>query len=90
MGAKAVSKTQVNPGRVIVVDGAPVLTVGNPPWMSVVLYGYPGITYDLQAAGTLPASTWQTVTNVTLAGPSIPIDGLGLESAATFYRALPH
>lgn len=84
---KEVRQAQANSGRVVVVDGAPVLTVGKPPWMSVVLYGYPDVSYDLQSATTPVGPSWQTVTNVTLSGPFLPIDGLGLESSAAFYRA---
>ena len=79
--AKAVS------GRIIMVDQQPVLTVGTPPWMSVGLYGYPGVNYDLESTTTLPASSWQTVTNVTLPGPFMQIDSLGLKGASSFYRA---
>ena len=89
-GEKSVARTHVNSGLVVILDGAPVLTVGNPPWMSVVIYGYPGIRYDLQSTENLFTQEWKTVTTVTLTDPWFPIDGLGLGTPATFYRANVH
>ncbi len=83
-----VGHVQASSGRVVLVDGAPVLTVGDPPWMSVVLYGYPGVSYGLQTTTNLNEPAWQTVTNVILSGPFMPIGGLGLEAPAAYYRAL--
>lgn len=83
-----VGHAQASSGRVVLVDGAPVLTVGDPPWMSVVLYGYPGVSYRLQTTTNLNEPAWQTVTNVTLSGPFVPIGGLGLDAPAAYYRAL--
>lgn len=56
--------------------------------MSVVVYGYPDVSYDLQSTTTLSAPSWQMVTNVTLPGPFLLIDGLGLEGSSAFYRVL--
>jgi hypothetical protein len=83
-----IGHAQASSGRVVLVDGAPVLTVGDPPWMSVVLYGYPDVSYRLQTTTNLNEPAWQTVTNVTLSGPFVPIGGLGLDAPAAYYRAL--
>ena len=88
VGGKNVANARVAAGRVIVVDQRPVLAVGDPPWMSVVLYGYPGGIYDLETTTNLDHPSWQFRRNVTLSGPFLPIPELGINGPSSFYRAV--
>jgi hypothetical protein len=74
-------------GRVIVVAAEPVLhaTQGS----SVILYGLPGKTYQLQCTTNLgPTATWTEVGRVHLTSLSTNAPGINASLPAAFYRAM--
>jgi hypothetical protein len=80
-------KTQIGFGRVVVVNGEPVLTLDAPLDPVLSLYGRPGRTYSIESGTSVPAdASWQSVTNVLLEGRLLRWSAPPTE-ALRFYRA---
>lgn len=79
---------RVQAGRVIVVGDAPVLDACCADQPRLILYGWPGRTYELEASLHLgPAAEWSPVSQLLLQGEFSIQEGVGLPEVNLYYRA---
>jgi hypothetical protein len=79
-GDSILTRAQLTPGRVVVVNREPVLTMHRGPAPTVTLFGRPGASYTIEYESTLATpGDWQPLTGVTLIGrfAGFELNGLG-------------
>jgi hypothetical protein len=75
------------PGTVVVVENQPLLsgTVSTNQGRTLILYGKPGVTYQLQYSTNLTMPAWQPLLDYVQTNGVVTI-GLGASNAVIFYR----